>query len=129
MQTEKGTLELRLQGDIVRASFDNGGNVPRMSPARLGGGLLFSANQWSLDLGLTHVFDQNHTAVGETETDGHTLLELYADYHFTPGERELLIFVKGTNLLDEQMRNHLSFLKNFSPQAGRAIRFGVRFTY
>ena len=83
----------------------------------------------SLDLGLTHVFDQNHTAVGETETDGHTLLELYADYHFTLGERELLMFVKGTNLLDEQMRNHLSFLKNFSPQAGRAIRFGVRFTY
>ena len=129
MQTEKGTLELRLQGDIVRASFDNGGNVPRMSPARLGGGLLFASNQWSLDLGLTHVFDQNHTAVGETETDGHRLLELYADYHFTLGERELLMFVKGTNLLDEQMRNHLSFLKNFSPQAGRAIRFGVRFTY
>lgn len=129
MQTQQGSLEVRLQGDLVRASFDKGGDVPRLPPARVGSGLLFSSNQWSVDLGLTHVFDQKHTAAGESDTDGHTLLELYGDYHFTLGETELLMFVKGTNLLDEEIRNHMSFLKDFAPAAGRAIRFGVRFTY
>lgn len=129
LQTEQGTLEMRLQGDIVRAGFDKGGDVPRLPPARLGGGLLFSANQWSVDLGLTRVFDQKHTAAGESDTDGHTLLELYGDYHFIVGETELLMFVKGTNLLDEEIRNHMSFLKDSAPAAGRAIRLGLRFTY
>tara|TARA_B110000503_G_scaffold85618_1_gene130297 strand:- start:802 stop:2931 length:2130 start_codon:yes stop_codon:yes gene_type:complete len=129
LETGKGSLEFRLQGDMTRASFDKGGDVPRLPPARLGGGLLFASNQWSLDLGLTHVFDQDHSAVGETDTDGHTLLELHADYHLTLGETELLMFVKGTNLLDEPIRNHLSFLKDFAPEAGRAIRLGVRFSY
>ncbi|MGV0036061.1 MAG: TonB-dependent receptor [Candidatus Azotimanducaceae bacterium WSBS_2022_MAG_OTU7] len=129
LQTGQGSLEARLQGDFVRASFDKGGNVPRLPPARLGAGLLFSANTWSLDLALNYVFSQNRTATDELDTGGHTLLEFYGDYHFSMGETELLMFVRGTNLLDEEVRNHMSFLKNSAPEAGRGVRVGVRFSY
>jgi iron complex outermembrane receptor protein len=40
-----------------------------------------------------------------------------------------LFYAKGTNLLDEEIRNHTSFLKNFAPEAGRGVRIGIRYTY
>ena len=51
------------------------------------------------------VMDQEQNAEGESETDGYTLLDIYADYHFDVGNGELLLFAKGTNLLDENYEN------------------------
>lgn len=36
------------------------------------------------------------------------------------------IFLQGRNLLDEEMRVHTSFLKNFAPLPGRALVAGLR---
>jgi iron complex outermembrane recepter protein len=122
-------LILRLQGDLVRAEFDDGGNLPRMPPARVSAGIAYDEHNWSVDLSLMRVFDQSRIAPRERETDGYTSLGLYGDYHLEVGDSEFLFFIKGSNLLDEEIRNHTSFLKNFAPGAGRSIRFGVRFTY
>ena len=129
LQSEYGELDLSLQGDLVKASFDDGGDVPRIPPARFGVGVAWHATAWSVDLKLTEVFDQKDTAIGEFETEGYTALELYADYHIDLSSGELLFFAKGSNLLDEEIRNHTSFLKNFSPEPGRGVRLGVRYTY
>ena len=129
MQNEYGGLDLSLQGDLVNASFDDGGDVPRIPPARLGIGVAWHATAWSVNFNITEVFDQKDTAVGEFETQGYTDFELYADYHVDLSSGELLFFAKGSNLLDEEIRNHTSFLKNFSPEAGRGVRLGVRYTY
>ncbi len=130
LENDHGNLDLSLQGDWVRADFDDGGNVPRIPPARFGATFAWYANNWSFDLGLTRVFEQDDTAEGESSTDGYTLLTAYADYHWElGGQTELRLFARGTNLLDEEIRNHTSLLKNFAPEAGRGVRFGIRLTY
>ena len=129
LQSKYGELDLSLQADLVKASFDTGGDVPRIPPARLGIGVAWHATAWSLNLKLTEVFDQKDAAVEEFETEGYTALELYADYHIDLSSGELLFFAKGSNLLNEEIRNHTSFLKNFSPEPGRGVRLGVRYTY
>jgi iron complex outermembrane receptor protein len=133
-QNELGELDLSLQGDLVRAEFDDAGDVPRIPPARIGIGLSWHAESWNFRLNLfrlnlTEVMKQDNTAIGESDTDGYTLLDLYADYHLKVGNGELLIFAKGSNLLDEEIRNHTSFLKNFAPEPGRGVRLGIRYLY
>jgi iron complex outermembrane receptor protein len=43
--------------------------------------------------------------------------------------REVLLFVRGSNLLDEEARRHTSALKDYAPLAGRAVSAGVRWTF
>ena len=129
LQNEYGELDLSLKGDLVRAEFDDSGDVPRIPPARLGLSLAWHSPSWSLNMSLTKVFDQKETALGEFKTDGYTRLQLYADYHVDLGSGELLLFAKGNNLLDENIRDHTSFLKNYAPEPGRGVRLGVRYTY
>ena len=129
LQNEHGELDLSLQGDFVRAEFDNSGDVPRIPPARLGVSLAWHAPAWSLNMSLTEVFDQKETALNEFKTDGFTRLEIYADYHVDLKSGELLFFFFFNNLLDETIRDHTSFLKNYAPEPGRGVRLGVRYTY
>ncbi len=124
-----GELDLSLKGDMVRAEFDNNGDIPRIPADRIGIGVTWHAANWTASLDLMEVADQEQAAVGESETDGYTMLDIYADYHFEVGNGDLLVFAKGTNLLDEEIRNHTSFLKNFAPEPGRGVRVGLRFNY
>jgi iron complex outermembrane receptor protein len=43
--------------------------------------------------------------------------------------RTATIFLRGRNLLDEQIRNSTSFLRSFSPEPGRSIELGVELTF
>jgi len=129
LRSQHGELDFSMQGDMVNASFDSRGDVPRIPPARLGIGAAWHATALSIKINLTEVFDQQETAIGEFETDGYTDLALYADYHVDLGRGELLFYAKGSNLLDQEIRNHTSFLKNFAPEPGRGVRFGVRYAY
>ncbi|MBO6564075.1 MAG: TonB-dependent receptor, partial [Pseudomonadales bacterium] len=128
-ENEYGSLDLSLQGDLVRAEFDSAGDVPRIPPDRIGVGLTWHGSNWTFSTNLTEVADQDQTAIGEFETDGYTLLDVYTDIHFKVGQGELLLFAKGSNLLDEEIRNHTSYLKNYAPEPGRGVRVGLRFNY
>lgn len=122
--------ELSFFGDVVNAEFDAGGNVPRIPPAKVGAELRYFGNNWSAHVHATRVLSQNDQGLLELETDGYTLLSLYADYHVpVAGDSEFKLFARGDNLLDEEIRNHASFLRNFAPEAGRGITLGVRFEY
>lgn len=122
--------ELSFFADRVDASLDAGGNVPRIPAAKFGSELRFFGDDWSAHLHVTRVADQEDTGRLELATDGYTLVSIYADYHFAAsGDSELKLFARGDNLLDEQVRNHASFLKNFSPEAGRGVTVGLRYEY
>ena len=41
----------------------------------------------------------------------------------------LMAFVKGTNLLDEDARNHVAYVVNIAPVPGRGITVGLRGTF
>jgi iron complex outermembrane receptor protein len=73
------------------------------------------------------VLRQNKRAELETSTSGYTLLNLEASYRIKETQSNgIRLFVQGKNLLDEEIRIHTSFLKNFAPLPGRALVAGIR---
>lgn len=122
------------QYDFVRARFADGTNVPRIPPHRLGGGLFWRDPHWFARVSLLHAFAQRRIAANETETPGYSLLraELSHTRKLTPsalGPREFTLGIVGDNLLDDDVRNHVSFKKDEVLLPGRNIRLfaSVRF--
>jgi iron complex outermembrane receptor protein len=122
------------QYDIVRATFTDGTNVPRIAPMRLGGGVWWRSAEWYARVGLLHAFAQNHVSLNETPTDGYNLLRAELSYthafsHTDTGPREITVGLSGDNLLNEAIRNHISFKKAEVLQPGLGVRLftNVRF--
>ena len=123
-------LEMTLFGDLVRAEFDAGGYVPRIPAAKFGSELRYFGDSWSVHLHATRALSQSRAGLRELPTDGYTLVSLYGDYHWNLGDgHELKVFFRGDNLLDEEVRNHTSLLKNYAPEPGRGFTLGLRFDY
>ena len=105
------------QYDFVNAEFDGGGNVPRIPPHRLGGGLYYRDANWLARAGVLHAFDQNRFAAefDEIATPGYTLVSAELSYtaRMATGlgnlPQEITIGLKGENLADDEILNHASF--------------------
>ena len=50
------------QYDIVRATFADGSNVPRIPPVRIGAGVFWRDANWLMRVNLLHAFTQNDIA-------------------------------------------------------------------
>jgi iron complex outermembrane receptor protein len=119
--------ELRLFADYVRGKLESGGNVPRITPPRFGGEVNHRMGPWTTNVTAYHVMRQDHVAELETSTPGYTLVNIEATYLIKKTKSSgLRIFLQGKNLLNEEMRVHTSFLKNFAPLPGRAFVAGLR---
>ncbi len=125
----RGHLDLHAWGDWVRARFDGGNNLPRIPPGRIGVGLDWSRGPWHADLSLMHVFRQGQAAQLESETAGHTVLDVGLRREFDWNGLGAGLFLRGTNLLDETARRHASFLKDRAPLPGRSVTAGVSIAY
>jgi iron complex outermembrane receptor protein len=122
------------QFDIVRATFTDGSNVPRIPPQRIGAGVYFRSAHWFARVGLLHAFAQNNISANETPTAGYNLLKAELVYtqafrNADAGPREITIGVVGNNLLDDDVRNHVSFKKDEVLLPGRSVRLFVRTKY
>jgi iron complex outermembrane recepter protein len=113
-----GMFGIDAQYDVVRATFSDGSNVPRIPPQRLGGGVSWRDGLWFARVGLLHAFAQGHVGANETPTDGYNLLKAEVSYTrklkaaHVGGPREFTVGVVGNNLLNADMRNHASFKKD-----------------
>ena len=65
-----GVFGLESQFDLVRATFTDGTNVPRIPPARVGGGVFYRDGSWLARMNLLHAFAQNNITDVETPTPG-----------------------------------------------------------
>lgn len=113
----RGVWGIDGQYDFVRATFSGGENVPRIPPHRLGGGIYYRDNALFARTGLLHAFDQDKVGVGETETDGYDLLTAEISYTMQLERTgsvipEMTIGLKGENLLNDDVRNAVSFKKD-----------------
>jgi iron complex outermembrane receptor protein len=117
---------LRLFSDNVRATLDDGGDLPRITPARVGGSLDFNLNRWSANISATHVAKQNHAGDDESETDSYNRLDARVDYTFNNAGTDYTLFAKATNLTNADIRNASSYLRDIAPEAGRSVQLGVR---
>jgi iron complex outermembrane receptor protein len=118
-----GTFGVSGRYDFVRAEFTGGGNLPRIPPHRLGGGLWWRAADWSSSLDYLHAFNQNRTGENETPTKGYELLNARVSYTAQVNSGTALTFsLIGSNLLDSDIRNVASFKKDEVLLPGRSLR-------
>ena len=121
------TIDLRLFADYVRGKLNNGGNVPRITPPRFGLELNHRSGPLTANVSATRVMRQSNRAELETSTPGYTLVNVEVTYRIKKTKSNgIRIFVQGKNLLNEEMRVHTSFLKNFAPLPGRSLVVGLR---
>ncbi len=124
-----GALGLRLFGDIVRAEDGAGEPLPQIPPLRLGAEASLTGARLRLGLEAIWHDSQDRIADGERRTAGYTLLSLEASWQQPFGAAGLSVFLRGSNLLDEDARRHTSPLKDYAPLAGRAVSGGLRLTF
>ncbi|MBQ0713153.1 MAG: TonB-dependent receptor [Porticoccus sp.] len=121
--------QLELFGDHVRAELDKSGDVPRIPPLRYGLALGYHADQWSTKLKLTEVQEQENPGDFEEKTEGYTRLDGHIHYHLDTANGTWLISLKANNLLDEEIRNSTSFLREIAPEPGRSLELGIRLSF
>lgn len=114
------------RGDYVHAKDKrNNQYLPRISPLRLGGGLQYRVNSFSAKLDVLHAFKQNKTAENELATDSYTNVTAMLAYKL-PTKFNVELFAKANNLLNEEIREHASVLKDIAPAGERSLLVGAR---
>lgn len=124
-----GLLEVKPFTDYLRASLDDGTDVPRLPPRRYGIEFALLAERWSASVRHTRARSQLRPGLNETETAGFDQLNAQVEYRVRHGRFETIVFLQGRNLLDREIRNSASFLRNYTPEAGRAIELGLRSSF
>ncbi len=130
-----GIWGIENQLDVVRATFSDGTNVPRIPPVRMGGGVFWRDDNWLMRVNLLHAFAQNNVAViAETPTAGYNLLKAEVSYKtkLDPlrfGAREMIAGIVGNNLLNENIRNSVSYNKDEVLMPGIGVRAFANFKF
>ncbi len=114
-------------GDYVRAELtETSEALPRIPPLRFGSRLRYNGGTIRADVGLTKVAEQDRIAPLEEETEGYSTVDMSVGYRLFTGEVTHDFILRGSNLTDQEARNHTSFLKELAPLPGREIRFMYR---
>jgi len=122
-----GHWQLFAFGDIVDGELSDNSDVPLAPPTRIGMGLDWDHAGMAAYLLWIHAYKQDNLAALETPTPGYDLLNAEVSYTVaTSDQLEFQIYLQGQNLLDEDIRNSTSYLKDFAPQIGVNAIFGVR---
>lgn len=112
--------------DAVQATLASGQAVPRLAPRRTGVRLNLGWQAWDGELRYTHAQAQRNPGENETETRGYDRWDMTLSRAFTIDElRKGSIFLSIRNLTDAEVRNSTSFLRNYTPEIGRAIQIGM----
>ena len=127
----RGVWGIDGQYDFVRATFKDGTFVPKMPPHRLGGGIYYRDVNWLARVNLLHAFRQDEFATFDTPTPGYNLLNAELSYTTKLDRRanlvpEITVGLRGENLLNDDIRNSVSFKKDEVLQPGVNVRlFGA----
>jgi iron complex outermembrane recepter protein len=111
-------------GDYVRAEDKNGGDLPRIPPLSLGSGLSYEWNTLQANIDVEHTFNQTKIGDLELKTDDFTNVSFTVNYQL-PANKNLNFYIKGDNLLDQERRDHVSFLKDKVLMGERSFMLGV----
>jgi iron complex outermembrane receptor protein len=123
-----GDLSAQVLGDYVRAKFAGGrGDVPRIQPGRLGGGLHWENDQIDASFLVLQVGAQNHVGVADSATDSYASVDAQLGWRpFRDSRPGLEIMVVGHNLANETIRNAAALNKDAVVMPGRDLRVVLR---
>lgn len=127
LQRAAGTLSVNMLADYVQATFsDGGGNVPRIQPWRIGGGLGWNSRMFDMSFMVLGVGAHNSVSAFETPTDGYIDVDARAalrPFSELPGFEIDLV---AHNLADQVERDSVAFNKDVVVMPGRDFRIVLR---
>lgn len=123
-------VHLNVMTDYVRAEQTTDHQpLPRIPPRRHSVSLAYDDGRLGAEFEVRHAVRQNRFTEHESATPASTVLNLSVTYLIPTKRVSFEVFARGTNLTDEEVREHTSFLKEFAPQSGRGVLGGVRMTF
>jgi iron complex outermembrane recepter protein len=123
----RGVWGIDGQYDFVHATFSDGSFVPKMPPHRLGAGIYYKDVNWLARVNLLHAFAQTEFAAFDTPTPGYNLLNAEVSYTTKLVQQaavlpQITVGLRAENLLDDDIRNSVSYKKDEVLQPGRNFR-------
>ena len=124
-QLDAHELKVTLEAEALQGVLKEGGYIPRMPPFSATASLQHKLGGWTSKVSYKRVDRSRFLGEQESATPGYGWLSAYVEYLYKKNAMEAVVFVKAENLADEQAYNHLSFLKESAPYAGRQITLGA----
>jgi len=128
-----GDLDFNFLFDVVRGELDlsNGADedLPRIPASRVGAGLSWANELWTLRADYLRVDNQDRVAAFELPTDGYDDLSVFVQRKVKLADNDVSLFFHGRNLTDDEQRYHGSIVKDFAPAPGRRFEIGVRLDF
>ncbi|MDP1931265.1 MAG: TonB-dependent receptor [Gammaproteobacteria bacterium] len=115
-------------GDRVEAHLSGVDRLPRISPQRVGARVNFMVSNIETEIEYYHVSRQTDVAAFESETPGYNMANISLNYSF-PADARYSVFLRGSNLLDEEVWSHTSFLASVIPMPGRSLSAGFKMSF
>ena len=120
-------LDLILGADYVHAEDRSTGEpAPRIPPFRTRAALEYEQGPFDARLEGLYAASQDRHADYELPTDGYFLVNASISYDLQLGGVATTIYLKGSNLTNEEARQSTSFLKDIAPMPGRGVVLGLR---
>lgn len=118
-----GKLSGQVLADYVRAKFTNGGgNVPRIQPGRIGGGLTWANDTVDASFLVLQVASQKDVGVADLPTDSYTSVDAQIGWRPFKDKPSVELLLVGHNLADETIRNATALNKDVVVMPGRDVR-------
>ena len=115
--------------DYVNAELKTGQPLPRIAPLRARLGLDLHYQNLSVRPEFVAVGAQDRLFTNETRTAGYGVVNVAASYIIPTQHYASIFSVNAYNLGNKLFYNHISFIKDISPEIGRGVRFSytIRF--
>lgn len=122
-------LSVSAFSDYVRVGLQGDDRLPRIPPRRTGARISTDiASGYSAELEFYRAARADRVAGFETAQPSYDMLNLSANYSFGDDGR-YQVYLRGSNLLDEDVRNQSSFLADVVPMPGRNLSAGFKFGF
>ncbi len=108
--------------DYVNAELKTGQPLPRIAPFRARFGLDAHYKNLSVRPEFVAVGRQDRVFTNETPTAGYGTVNITGSYILSRQHAALIFSMSGYNLNNKLYFNHISFIKDISPEIGRGVR-------
>ena len=115
--------------DKTSAEFNDNTNIPRIPANRFGLDIGWLRGDWAVNLDFVNVGKQNKVTELELPTDGYNAMNMSVNWILSGRKTETMVFLKANNILNEEIREHASFIKDISPRPSRSFVTGMRITF
>lgn len=126
INTGRHSLRIRGLADYTRATLDDGNNVPRIPPYRIGGGANYASDKFDAGILFVHSGRQDKFGAFDTPTPGYDQLTAQAAVRPFSAYPGIQLSIVGQNLTNQVQRNAAALNKDDVVLPGSNVRVVLR---